>query len=343
MSGIRCLSVVLLLTTAVLVVAAESVKVDFVATDRFEEFKKTHGKQYESAEVEAFRRAVFTDNMNTALHLNARDPHAHYVPSNQFADLAPQEFADQYLSTVTPNKKTRRNIQATNHRRAKKLAKLKAGRGAPVEVEVDATSWQLYNSGVVSYCGSHTPNHVVVVVGYNSTANPPYWIVKNSWGPGWGEDGYIRIAIESSQCLIPGTAAKGGRHHSHHHKKKRNGMTTPGDKETSQLFVQKNCFNSECSLLCFNTTYRSEACVPMSNGRSAIVHCQSTTVVQDIYTTSDCSGDAEQVTMPLNKCIQSYLGYFENICTTPSERSLQRAATVMDISTPHALGQPRLA
>ena len=42
-------------------------------------------------------------------------------------------------------------------------------------------------------------NHAVTVVGYSNLADSgeePYWIVRNSWGSDWGEDGYIRMAIK---------------------------------------------------------------------------------------------------------------------------------------------------
>jgi len=40
-------------------------------------------------------------------------------------------------------------------------------------------------------------NHAVVATGYDSTGSSPYWTVRNSWGSGWGEDGYIRIGMGS--------------------------------------------------------------------------------------------------------------------------------------------------
>lgn len=55
-----------------------------------------------------------------------------------------------------------------------------------------------YSSGIVTseQCGNNQENlnQAVLVVGYDSTNGTAYWIVKNSWGPKWGEKGYLRIA-----------------------------------------------------------------------------------------------------------------------------------------------------
>ncbi len=63
-----------------------------------------------------------------------------------------------------------------------------------VAVEADGLDWQFYFGGVVTdACGTNL-DHGVLVVGYgNDTAAGPYWKVKNSWGPTWGEQGYIRL------------------------------------------------------------------------------------------------------------------------------------------------------
>ncbi|CAL1394136.1 unnamed protein product [Linum trigynum] len=65
----------------------------------------------------------------------------------------------------------------------------------PVSVAIDAGSYefQLYSKGILTgSCGSDL-NHGVAAVGYAVEKGTKYWIVKNSWGANWGEDGYIRM------------------------------------------------------------------------------------------------------------------------------------------------------
>lgn len=67
----------------------------------------------------------------------------------------------------------------------------------PLAVNVDASAWQFYESGVFNGCNQTTPilDHVVQLVGYGTDPkNGDYWIVRNSWNPTWGEEGYIRLA-----------------------------------------------------------------------------------------------------------------------------------------------------
>ena len=68
-----------------------------------------------------------------------------------------------------------------------------------VAIEADTTVFQFYTSGVLTSeeCGTNL-DHGVLVVGYGSDDGQDYWIVKNSWGEDWGENGYIRIARSSS-------------------------------------------------------------------------------------------------------------------------------------------------
>ncbi|KAI7986147.1 Senescence-specific cysteine protease SAG12 [Camellia lanceoleosa] len=88
-------------------------------------------------------------------------------------------------------------------------ALLKAVANQPISVSIDAggASFQFYSSGIFTGdCGTDL-DHGVTAVGYGTTADgTKYWLVKNSWGTSWGEEGYIRmqrdIAAKEGLCGI---------------------------------------------------------------------------------------------------------------------------------------------
>lgn len=72
----------------------------------------------------------------------------------------------------------------------------------PIAISVAAggLGWQLYGGGVYSDSGAIHPflcdftiDHAVQLVGYGEDNGKMYWTVRNSWGGGWGEGGYIRV------------------------------------------------------------------------------------------------------------------------------------------------------
>ncbi|KAK6589836.1 cryptopain precursor [Cryptosporidium xiaoi] len=70
-----------------------------------------------------------------------------------------------------------------------------------VAIQADQTPFQFYKRGVFDApCGTKI-NHGVVLVGYDFdyNTNKEYWLVRNSWGEGWGESGYIKLALHSGK------------------------------------------------------------------------------------------------------------------------------------------------
>jgi len=65
----------------------------------------------------------------------------------------------------------------------------------PIAISLDAggfAEFQNYGGGVVNCGNSWDVDHAVQLVGYG-TDGSDYWLVRNSWGSGWGESGYIRL------------------------------------------------------------------------------------------------------------------------------------------------------
>jgi len=74
----------------------------------------------------------------------------------------------------------------------------------PVSVTVNAAQLQFYGNGVVTGTCSGQINHAVIAVGYG-TDGTDYFNIRNSWGTGWGESGYIRLGqnggSQGTACL----------------------------------------------------------------------------------------------------------------------------------------------
>jgi len=72
---------------------------------------------------------------------------------------------------------------------------------APLSICLDASQWMSYRSGIVlsSHC-ERSIDHCVLLTGYNLGTKPPSWNVRNSWGTGWGEAGYIQLQYDADTC-----------------------------------------------------------------------------------------------------------------------------------------------
>ncbi|TXG49440.1 hypothetical protein EZV62_025315 [Acer yangbiense] len=79
----------------------------------------------------------------------------------------------------------------------------------PLAIGLNAVYMQTYMGGVSCplICSKRRLNHGVLLVGYGSKgfsilrlSNKPYWIIKNSWGKNWGENGYFHLCRGHGMC-----------------------------------------------------------------------------------------------------------------------------------------------
>lgn len=87
--------------------------------------------------------------------------------------------------------------------RMQKMKNALAEQPVAIAMNSDCATMKNYKKGVLTDDGdcSCAPTdiegcltHAVLLVGYDDDHDPPFWKVKNSWGTGWGEDGYFRVA-----------------------------------------------------------------------------------------------------------------------------------------------------
>ncbi|XP_074619936.1 cathepsin O-like [Acropora palmata] len=77
------------------------------------------------------------------------------------------------------------------------------GLHGPMAVNVDATMWHDYLGGIIQHhCTDTDINHAVQITGYDYNDYLSYWIVRNSWGSRFGENGYLYIKMGENLCGV---------------------------------------------------------------------------------------------------------------------------------------------
>jgi Papain family cysteine protease len=92
----------------------------------------------------------------------------------------------------------------TNQGNEGKLKELVVSHGAIISTVAAYEEFKAYTGGVFDGCRpEQKENHAILVVGYGTTKKgEDYWLIKNSWGVGWGEDGFMRLKRGVKMCNI---------------------------------------------------------------------------------------------------------------------------------------------
>ncbi|KAI8001589.1 Senescence-specific cysteine protease SAG12 [Camellia lanceoleosa] len=167
-----------------------------------EQWMARHGRIYKDVEEKNTRFQVFKDNVQHINAFNEGVDRAYKLLVNQFADLTDEEFRASHTGYKKQPTKVTSTSKPTSFRYANvtdvpaTIDWREKGAVTPVkdQGQCGRIDFKLYSSGVFTgNCGTNL-DHAVTIIGYGATSDgTKYWLVKNSWGSGWGENGYMKI------------------------------------------------------------------------------------------------------------------------------------------------------
>lgn len=124
---------------------------------------------------------------------------ANWVKSNPL--VTEREYPYQAADGTCKNKVGQYKLNGYASVHSDSAIKSALDKGYPVDTGMKVyRDFYSYKGGVYKHTtGDYLGGHAVVIVGYNDAGK--YWIIKNSWGTGWGEKGYFRMAY--GECSVP--------------------------------------------------------------------------------------------------------------------------------------------
>ncbi len=117
-----------------------------------------------------------------------------YIEATNFCSYDPSQanaIVADYISAGTTDEEYIKEMLYTN---------------GPLAITINANTLQYYTGGVLSISYDecpYAPSHGVNLVGYGTDEyGVDFWIVRNTWGPDWGENGYFRLARGYGLCGV---------------------------------------------------------------------------------------------------------------------------------------------
>ncbi len=76
----------------------------------------------------------------------------------------------------------------------------------PLSAAIFSLPLMFYDGGIYEpwfdfFCSGDL-DHAVTIIGYGEEDDVPYWLIKNTWGDDWGENGYLRLRAGRGLCGI---------------------------------------------------------------------------------------------------------------------------------------------
>ncbi|CAF1707846.1 unnamed protein product [Brassica napus] len=236
------------------------------ATDKHEQWMSRFHRVYSDESEKTNRFEIFKKNLEFVKNFNMNTNITFKLDVNQFSDLTDEEFRARYMVLVVPEGMTSINSEKTLSYRYEDVSETGESmdwrEGAVTSIKYQGQcdgpgyAFKYYSGGVFDgECGTEM-SHAVAIVGYGiSEERTKYWLVKNSWGESWGENGYMRIkrdvdAPEGMCAMLGSRALFCGRIWNHSLFPKRSGNFRASFR-TKRVGTHNGTFHCDETLACF--------------------------------------------------------------------------------------------
>lgn len=121
---------------------------------------------------------------------------SHYAITEDAYGYKGRQGTCQYDADTKTSVETTGSFSVTANSSSQLLSALNSN-VVSVAIEADKAVFQMYKGGIFdsAQCGTQL-DHGVALVGYGTENGQQYYILRNSWGTSWGEQGYMRMAVQ---------------------------------------------------------------------------------------------------------------------------------------------------